>query len=255
MAKLLCSKGASFQPVEQWKTQEAKMTIQLEVLTGGEIKASIREAIALADEGRCLVEFEFNGVKVRVAGNSDSSLIYRDWDRTMSGYIKGVVGPRPKPSLSRKELASDARIAAAKEAKRVERAAAQNKLDEEKRLAIEDKLAMAPAMEIGNEENWIVCRQKNPDGYGKAILDYAERWARLMQLEMVKGKSVEAVAGETSFTADLEGVTGFMHGAAVATLVGCWKYGEDLRRWHNAKYGVSADKPGVVNPAVLVIGG
>jgi hypothetical protein len=39
------------------------------------------------------------------------------------------------------------------------------------------------------------------------------------------------------------------------TLARFWKHGEALRVWHNAKHGVSAETTGVVNPAVLTIGG
>lgn len=43
-----------------------------------------------------------------------------------------------------------------------------------------------------------------------------------------------------------------MYGGAVAALSQFWKYGEELRRWHNKEWG-HEDTDGVVNPAVLTI--
>lgn len=42
-----------------------------------------------------------------------------------------------------------------------------------------------------------------------------------------------------------------MYGCAVNILAQCWKYGEELRKWHNKEYNYNGN--GVVNPAVLTI--
>jgi hypothetical protein len=42
-----------------------------------------------------------------------------------------------------------------------------------------------------------------------------------------------------------------MYGYAVNALSQSWKYGEELRKWHNTDYGYEGD--GIVNPAVLTI--
>lgn len=59
-------------------------------------------------------------------------------------------------------------------------------------------------------------------------------------------------ADRLSNEADVEGITGFMYGCAVSILSQCWKYGEELRKWHNKEYDYDGD--GVVNPAILTIG-
>jgi len=96
----------------------------------------------------------------------------------------------------------------------------------------------------------------NQDSYGKAIYDYANRWAELMEKEIEKGGDPEEVlnnvAEKTSFDADTDGITGFMYGSAVALIADCWIFGEILRKWHNKQYGHDGD--GVVNPAILTIG-
>lgn len=116
-------------------------------------------------------------------------------------------------------------------------------------------IAQAPIqMAIKDEEKWKSYLQNNNEPYGKRVLSYAHDWARLMERAVVmKGQTVEECADETSHIADYDGITGFMHGAAVKVLVDVWYYGDALKEWHNAKHGVPGDK-GVINPAVFSIG-
>lgn len=96
-------------------------------------------------------------------------------------------------------------------------------------------------------ENLIEVNSK--DGY----IRYAEYWAKFMQYLMAKHDGVEVaqIAGKTSHVADIDPITGFMHVCAVNVLSQVWKYGEELRKWHNKKYGYEGD--GVVNSTVLTI--
>ena len=110
-------------------------------------------------------------------------------------------------------------------------------------------------------ENWASWREKNQDDpYGRRIFEYAEAWATAMESAMDAGAELEAVAEALAKEADYDGITGFMYGAAVATLAKCWKHGEQLRRWHNldtqiGKEGEAANAKGtVLNPALLSIG-
>lgn len=90
------------------------------------------------------------------------------------------------------------------------------------------------------------------DGYSYGVVEYAERWAKFMQYLMEKhNKPVWQIADKASYVSDTEGITGFMYGCAVNVLSQVWKYGEDLRKWHNKQWGHDGD--GVVNPAVLTI--
>jgi|SRR3990172_3709186 len=102
-------------------------------------------------------------------------------------------------------------------------------------------------------------KAKQTDAYGLACFRYAERWANLMEERMQKGEQLEDIAKATSRLADEEGITCYMFFVAVSVLVRCWKYGEDLRRWHNLdvlrEEGEKANRDGVVlNPALLRIG-
>ena len=114
-------------------------------------------------------------------------------------------------------------------------------------------------MQLKNESAWAEYKEKNQDDYGKAIIDYAERWGNLMEEKFNKGYSLNEVAEATSNDADLDGITGFMYGAAVQTLANVWIHGEALRKWHNIK--IQMDKEGeranesgaVLNPALVTI--
>jgi hypothetical protein len=116
-------------------------------------------------------------------------------------------------------------------------------------------------MKIKDEAAWKKWVESNQDFYGKGIIDYAERWADLIEEELNNGKKLEDVAKETSHRADTDGITGFMYGAAVQVLYTSWEYGDQLRRWHNLdcqihNEGEEANEKGaVLNPAVLSING
>lgn len=97
---------------------------------------------------------------------------------------------------------------------------------------------------------------KNNDPYGAAVVRYEKAWAELMEAKLAAGSSLAGCWKEASHEADTEGITGFMYGCAVQSLAHFWAHGDELRRLHNADYGVSEEKAqgGTVNPAVLTIG-
>ena len=109
----------------------------------------------------------------------------------------------------------------------------------------------------GQEENYKVWYNNNLDPYGHACFTYAERWAEKLE-EVIANSENDAIqvinknAKRLSHEADTESITGFMYGVAVSILSQCWKYGEELRKWHNKEYGYEGD--GVVNPAIMTVG-
>lgn len=115
-------------------------------------------------------------------------------------------------------------------------------------------------MKFKDKEAWDEGLSNQSDDYGKAIYDYAERWANLMEEQMLKwGVAVKDVAEKSSHDADTDGITGFMYGAAVQVLSHCWKHGEELRQWHNldCQIGNEGEKAnengGVISPAILTV--
>ena len=75
-------------------------------------------------------------------------------------------------------------------------------------------------------------KAKNSDSYSRGCFTYAETWARLMEARILAGQTVAECAGHTSHIADVEGITGAMHGFAVGILKECWVHGADLLTWH-----------------------
>ena len=231
-----------------------------DVMAGVNIIDAIAEAITISTKKKRIVKFKFNGVTVSVGSDSNPELIYRDWSRALDGYIGKNVGPNPNPVLTDKEKANDTLIKDKNVRANEKRRAEYEKKACAHREKVEAKLVNAPAIELTDEAGWQKFKTVNSDGYGGAVVTYSERWARLMQVEMANGKNLEDVADATSQEADLEGITGFMYGCAVSTLAACWKYGDQLRRWHNLKtqLGNEGEKAnesgGVLNPALLSIG-
>ncbi len=112
---------------------------------------------------------------------------------------------------------------------------------------------------IKDTEAWQQAVVANQDGYGKAVLTFAARWAHLMEGLVAKGLTIPEIAKRLSHDADLEGITGFQYGCAVSILSGVWEHGEELRKWHNIEVqvgdeGERANKSGgVLNPALMII--
>ncbi len=109
-------------------------------------------------------------------------------------------------------------------------------------------------MEFSDEEAWQQAVDINTDPYSRGVITFAERWARLMQVEINAGKKLEDIADTTSHEADIDGITGFMYGAAVHILATSWRHGDQLRKWHNKQYGMSEDAEGTANPAIITVG-
>lgn len=225
--------------------------LEMESYAGNHISATIDEAIKLAAKNNCIVWFDFNQCKVKVSATTNKEHLMRDFD---THYIMGwkEIGHECVVEYSqdlKDEISEKESIQSAKSA--LSSAEYAHKEGKKKREIISK--TNGAEMIFKDKGLWDVGLSKNTDGYGGAVYEFAKNWALLMQLEISKGKSIKDIAGETSHQADTVGLTGFMYGAAVSVLSACWMHGEDLRKWHNKEYGVSEDKEGVVNPAILTI--
>jgi len=115
-------------------------------------------------------------------------------------------------------------------------------------------------MKFKDEKKWKEGVAKNTDPYGSAVYLFAEKWANFMEKKMAEGEILSALAKKASHEADTEGITGFMYGCAVSVLSKCWKWGEELRQWHNLDSQIGSEgeeankKGGVLNPALLSVG-
>lgn len=194
------------------------------------------------------VEFDFNGVLCVVSKTTDLKLLWRDYQT--SHYLGWeTIGPDCVDEYSSEILQ---KIASGK-AEEVERSRIRHE-EYQREMDLKKSDLMKKISNINlhcDQEKWNKWQLSNQDGYGQGILRFADNWGRLMQYEIGNGAKLEDIANKTSHDADIEGITGFMYGAAVSILSDCWQFGEDLRKWHNKEYNHEGD--GVVNPAVITI--
>jgi hypothetical protein len=113
-------------------------------------------------------------------------------------------------------------------------------------------------MQVVDAGKWAEIVELNShDGYSRAVITYAERWADAMEAAIANGETLEQCAERTSREADKDGITYFMYGAAVGVLAESWQHGDELRRWHNlgtqlGNEGERANESGgVLNPAMI----
>lgn len=189
------------------------------------------------------IKFEFNGVTLIVTKeNADADGIYKEWNAGMEANAE----------KHRREREAWLKTPEGQEY------LAQQKAEEARRKAVEAEVLHIDEtveMEFKDEEgkkSWNQMVEVNSkDPYGNGVVEYARRWAKYMQKLIAEGKTVVEIAEKASHDCDIEGITGFMYGCAVNALAQYWKYGEELRKWHNKDYGYEVD--GVVNPAVLTV--
>jgi hypothetical protein len=203
--------------------------------------------------------FDFNDIKCVVDKDTNLDWLIRDY---MNAHIMKwkQVGPlcleayepEVQAELEKREKANEKK-------QEIELAAYRAKENRERKL-FEEKIK-GIEMEFSDKKGWDdwKANQKDNSGYGLAIFQYAEFWAKRMQKEFadrnIENPDVACMVAHADYCANelnFLGITGFMYGAAVATLAKCWKHGEALRKWHNKEWGAE-NSEGVVNPAMLTI--
>lgn len=238
--------------------------VEYEAMVGSDIETVIGEAINFAIMEDDICQFDFNGLEIKVAKDSNPELIYRDWKRSMYYDDIKSIGPYPK-DLTEEEVRQDQFLIENAERERQERENAAKVIVNTKKAELEEKVRDVE-VQWSNLKVWNEYVEKNTNPYGKAIIEYAEMWAKLMQKRMgdpdwvVSVNNFATMVDETSFEADIEGITGFMYSCAVGYLVECWFAGELLRQWHNKKNQIGTegdeanDSGGLLNTALLNIG-
>jgi hypothetical protein len=113
-------------------------------------------------------------------------------------------------------------------------------LVENRRVIAEEEKKPLMTFAVKDQAAWDEWIKTNSDGYGAAIIRYAARWANLMEQRLAYGKgaqnnTIATIAEQAGNDADVEGITGFMYGAAVTVLSQVWQHGEELQRWHRAR--------------------
>jgi hypothetical protein len=199
----------------------------LKVEPGFNITDTINDAKRIAVEKNVIVEFNFNEIQCLVSKTTNEKLLVRDYMRAHLMEWERI-GPDPVKKYSDEVvLEFNDRKKAQEEKQERQRQEWERKNQAEREEFISKTKDVV--VEILDQPAWQSWKDKNTDGYGAAIFEYAEGWAKLMQVELSKGKQISECAKETS----------------------CWKHGEQLRQWHNNKYGHKGD--GTVNPAILTV--
>lgn len=225
------------------------MNYKLKADPGAHFEKVAEQAITLAGLRNIVVEFVFNEITCIVNASTDPQLIFRDYcNAHLMGW--GAVGP---DCVAEYTPNIQGELKARTEA--MEKRQEEQRKEWDRKDAIErdafTKKTEGVTIELADVDAWNKGKNNNIDPYGAAIFDYAESWAKLMQVEIAKGQSLRSVAEKTSFELGFLGITGFMYGAAVSILSKCWRHGEELRKWHNKEYGHEGE--GVVNPAILTL--
>lgn len=225
------------------------MNYKVDTSIGNDFNIVAKKAKEIAIEKNVIAEFEFNGCICLVNSTTNLEWLFRDYMNhwTMDWKTIGTDCVSEYSDEVKVELEKRNKL---KEQKRELEQIEYKKKEDAERLAFTLKTKDV-IVEFSNIEDWELGKSKNTDGYGACIYKYAEGWAKLMQVEMSKGKLLKDVAEKTSFEMDFLGITGFMYGASVQVLSQCWKYGEELRKWHNKEYNHEGE--GVVNPAILTV--
>lgn len=199
------------------------------------------------------VEFDFNGIGCFVDKDTVLEWLERDY---MNAHIMEwkCVGPKCEAWYdddTEIKLYSR-RLDAAKERK--ERAIERQKQDEAAKSITDGQINGVTFLihpEKQQEYTEYVTANSN-DGYSRAVIEYGETWAKLMQVEISKGRTeIKDIAYECQKGLGYLGITGFQYGCVVKGLSHFWVFGEELRKWHNKEYNHEGD--GVVNPAVLTV--
>lgn len=197
-------------------------------LPGDLIVEHINKSIKYANDNNCLVQTDCNGVNIILSGKSNIDIIWRDYERCMSGKISGDVGPFPKENLSSEELEHDAEVEKKNKEKREKMMEEARKESSSKYDTLQEELKNSKDIEINNKDKYLEFKSLQTDSYSARIMIYAEDWARLMQKSIIDGKLSEDIIDKTSHLADYDGITGFMYSAAKRTLKEFWVYGHIL---------------------------
>lgn len=228
---------------------------------GDDISKVAAGAVHLAQNlSNTIVAFEFNDVLCMVDKDTSPEHLVRDYhmahtmDWTTIGPKYAINHPwyivKEHNRREKKALEQSKREAKEREAnERKERDSVLEDIENE-------KILLTP----GLESEWQKMKAgAQKDHMYRKIVDFAETWARLMQVKMAQShvmrlnpdKAISTYADKTMRRLGYFGMSGSTYGEAVSILVKFWKHGELLRKWHNNSYG--HDGPGIVDPCVVTI--
>jgi len=120
-----------------------------------------------------------------------------------------------------------------------------------RKALFEKAIKDAPEIELRDRKRWKEIVEINSNPIGLRIIKFTEGWARLMQMLMQKGATLDDCLYEAKDLADMDStLSGGAFGFAVFVLSETWVHGEELRKWHNSHYlrPGEEDPGGVIDP-------
>jgi len=197
----------------------------------------VSEAISFArlsaEKGSAVIRFNYESVDVSVTGVSNLKLIVRDWWRAVNDYIIPSVGPWSTSMLSQDELECEETIKAAN-----------------------DMLFNSYGINIPCWGCWEICRHDSfQDPIRHAAFTYAERWARIMQLDIRETGSgffnvAVSAACEAGFPTSDRIEASQIWDEAVRILIANWKYGKSLAQYGDIQEEMKRDVFRKANPFI-----
>ncbi len=176
------------------------------------------------------IKFNINEVTIMVTKeNADEDKIYAEWKAGAEANAK-------KHSIEMEVYMKTAEY----HVKRAKALKVETRRETvEKDIVLIDEFTKLQFKDEESEKKWKQWVENNSEApYINDTITYARRWAKYMQYLMEKhNKTVAEIADNASSLSGIDDITLYMHIRAVAILVQCWKYGEELRKWHNRKWG------------------
>lgn len=176
------------------------------------IDETTKHMAEIAAREKIAVEAAFNGTTFQVSPGMTAEQGVKEWDeagkRAYEEYKK-------TPEYKAKQLAAEQ-----KQIKQKAQEAADNILIKNEVLNVE-----------GHKRYWSESVEKNISGMGKSIIEYADRWGKLMQAEMKKqglDHLTPELVRETDRRADIYGMSGASASFGRNLLIMSWKHGKEL---------------------------
>lgn len=95
---------------------------------------------------------------------------------------------------------------------------------------------------------WKDLTEKNQDDYGFGCIEVISKLGKNLDDGMTPAEAeAQAIKGS--------GITGFMMGIVAQTIWTVHPRGLEFKRYFNGEHGVDPDADGIVNPAIMTIGG
>lgn len=166
------------------------------------IMTEIQEAKASGAER----SFALYDVEVTVHHDSDPKAIYLAFLRAFNNAASRKIGPYPPLAES---------VSPEVMQRHVEAQALANEAGE---IQLKDPLRWSHFHDVSTD----AC------GFGQMVFAYAERWALIMQARMLRGATLEDIALQTSYDADIDGIRRLALPTAIAELYPAWHLGDEL---------------------------